>query len=234
MSNSINSVNSQPHYSVVKTQPTEPASMKKSTPNNTIVVETPLEDSVVLGDQTPNNGSANKIYTRDTAKANMLKQVTEQNLNILRRMVNNLLSNQSQIGKSLLNVEESYFNFRFDLSFLSETSNFDFSFSYEKYSFHMEYIRESGMLEINQATRDEAAALIGENGPFGVKAVSERILEFAKAISGGDTSKIDLLRDAFIAGYNEAATLFGGNDMMPEISLKTYDAVIAGFETWAN
>jgi hypothetical protein len=91
---------------------------------------------------------------------------------------------------------------------------------------------EEFMIEIDEATRLQAQAEISEDGYWGVTQTSERILDFAKALSGGDPAKIDLLRDAFLEGFENAKSTFGGK--LPEISQKTYDAVLKGFEEWKN
>lgn len=182
------------------------------------------------------NQTQNKIYSQDTAKINFLKQVAENNANTLKSMVNKLLGNQSQVGSSLLNTNESYFSFKFDFSFTDDAGNtHEFWFHYEKWDFSAEAIKNNGgYVNIDQATRDEAAALIGEDGPLGVKQVSQNILDFAKALSGGDPSKIELLKEAFIKGFDQVAQMFGGRDKMPEISMQTYDAVMKGFDEWAG
>lgn len=80
-----------------------------------------------------------------------------------------------------------------------------------------------------QATAQEA---ISADGYFGVDKTSERIVDFAKALSGGDKSKIDTLRNAFKEGYDQAKKAFGGE--LPEISKQTYDKVMQGFDDWAK
>ncbi|MDD3305732.1 MAG: hypothetical protein PHO29_01345 [Acetobacterium sp.] len=80
-----------------------------------------------------------------------------------------------------------------------------------------------------QATAQEA---ISEDGYFGVNKTSERIVDFAKALSGGDKSKIETLRNAFKEGFESAKEAFGGE--LPEISQQTYDKVMQGFDDWAK
>lgn len=87
------------------------------------------------------------------------------------------------------------------------------------------------MVEIDQSTRAEAQALIGPDGPLGVEAVSDQIVDFAKAISGGDKSKLDTLKNAIIKGFNEAERILGG---LPEISRNTYDRIMEKLDHWAN
>ncbi len=85
-------------------------------------------------------------------------------------------------------------------------------------------------IEIDAETRQSAQEAISEEGYWGVKQTSERILEFAKTISGGDKSKIDTLIGAFKEGFEAAKEAFGG--VLPEISQQTYDKVMEGFEAW--
>ena len=81
---------------------------------------------------------------------------------------------------------------------------------------------------------DQAAAqeAISEDGYWGVKQTSERIVSFAKALVGGDPSRIEEMRDAFIKGYEAAEKAWGGS--LPEISRQTYDAVMKLFDEWAG
>lgn len=85
-------------------------------------------------------------------------------------------------------------------------------------------------LEIDQEVIDKAKENVSEDGYFGVEKTAKRILDFAKAISGGNPEKIGLLKDAFIEGYEEAKEIFGGE--LPEISEKTYEKVMEGFDEW--
>ena len=85
-------------------------------------------------------------------------------------------------------------------------------------------------LEADDATILKAQQEISEDGYFGVLQTSQRILDFAKALSGGDPSKIDLLEEAFIKGFQMAEEIWGGK--LPDISYQTYDAVMQGFAEW--
>lgn len=89
---------------------------------------------------------------------------------------------------------------------------------------------EEPVIEIDDETRAKAKEAISEEGYWGVKQTSERLLDFAKTISGGDPSKIELLKNAFVEGFEAAKEAFGGK--LPEISEQTYDRVMEGFEAW--
>ena len=90
----------------------------------------------------------------------------------------------------------------------------------------------SGKFEVDEATKLQAQQDISEDGYWGVKQTSGRILDFATALTGGDPSKIEDMRAAFKKGYEQAEKTWGGE--LPEISKKTYDAVMAGFDKMAE
>ena len=90
----------------------------------------------------------------------------------------------------------------------------------------------SGKFEVDEATKLQAQKDIAEDGYWGVKQTSGRILDFATALTGGDPSKIEDMRAAFKKGYEQAEKTWGGE--LPEISKKTYDAVMAGFDKMAE
>ncbi|MCX4339453.1 MAG: hypothetical protein OSJ72_07385 [Lachnospiraceae bacterium] len=90
----------------------------------------------------------------------------------------------------------------------------------------------SGKFEVDEATKAQAQEDVSEDGYWGVKQTSGRILDFATALTGGDPSKIEDMRAAFKKGYEQAEKTWGGE--LPEISKKTYDAVMAGFDKMAE
>ncbi len=69
-----------------------------------------------------------------------------------------------------------------------------------------------------------------DNNFWGVQETAARIVDFAKAISGGDPSKIELMRNAFKDGFAEAKKIFGGS--LPQISKDTFDEFMRLFEEW--
>lgn len=89
-----------------------------------------------------------------------------------------------------------------------------------------------GSIKVDEATAKQAAEDISEDGYWGVKQTSERILDFAKALTGGDNTKAEEMREAITKGFKAAAKLWG--DELPEISQKTYDAVMKGIDEWKN
>ncbi len=90
----------------------------------------------------------------------------------------------------------------------------------------------SGKFEVDEATKLQAQKDISEDGYWGVKQTSSRILDFATALTGGDPSKIEDMRKAFEKGYKQAEKTWGGE--LPEISKQTYDAVMSGFDKMAE
>ena len=93
------------------------------------------------------------------------------------------------------------------------------------------FLRE-GKYTVDAATKAQAQADIAEDGYWGVNQTSDRIIEFANALTGGDPSKIEKMRDAFKKGYAMAEKTWGGS--LPEISKRTYDAVMEKFDKLAK
>ena len=85
-----------------------------------------------------------------------------------------------------------------------------------------------GDFTVDAATKAQAQEDISENGYWGVKQTSERILDFAKALAGDDPEKLEQMRSAFEKGYKQAEKTWGGE--LPEISKNTFDAVMKGFD----
>ncbi|MCM1026354.1 MAG: hypothetical protein NC432_07945 [Roseburia sp.] len=92
------------------------------------------------------------------------------------------------------------------------------------------FLRE-GNFTVDPATKLQAQADIAEDGYWGVSQTSQRILDFATALTGGDPSKIEEMRSAFQKGYAQAEKTWGGS--LPDISKRTYDAVMKGFDDMA-
>ena len=88
----------------------------------------------------------------------------------------------------------------------------------------------SGDFTVTEAAKVQAQEAISEDGYWGVEQTSQRIIDFAKALSGGDVSKADLLLDAFKKGFEEATGTWGKE--LPEISQNTYKAVEEKFAAW--
>lgn len=89
-----------------------------------------------------------------------------------------------------------------------------------------------GNFTVDEETQKQAQADIAEDGYWGVEQTSDRILDFAKALSGNDPEKADLLIDAFKKGFEDATKSWGKD--LPDISQRTYDAVLEKFNKWKN
>ncbi|MEO8839909.1 MAG: DUF5610 domain-containing protein, partial [Herbaspirillum sp.] len=87
-------------------------------------------------------------------------------------------------------------------------------------------------LQADPATITKAQAAIAEDGEFGVKQVSERILSFAQGAIAGDPSKLASIRAGVEKGFSQARDILGGT--LPAISQRTYDTIMASFDRWAS
>lgn len=95
----------------------------------------------------------------------------------------------------------------------------------------LDLVGEDDIIEVDETARLEAQALIGPDGDLGVEAVSQRLVDFAIALSGGDKSKAESLRGAIEQGFKEAEKILGE---LPQISKDTYKLTMEKFDAWAK
>lgn len=92
-------------------------------------------------------------------------------------------------------------------------------------------ILAGGNVTVDAATRAQAQADISEDGYWGVKQTSQRIFDFAMALSGGDQETMEKMRTAFEKGFKQATAAWGKE--LPSISKDTYNAVEKMFDDYA-
>ena len=85
-------------------------------------------------------------------------------------------------------------------------------------------------LNITPADSAKAAQAISEDGEWGVKAVATRIMDMAVALSGGNTEKLSVLRDAVEKGFAAAEKQWGGK--LPSITQQTHKEIDNRFNYW--
>ena len=91
---------------------------------------------------------------------------------------------------------------------------------------------QSGEVPVDAETVAQAKKDVAEDGYWGVEQTADRIVSFAKALTGGDTSKIEEMRAAIEKGYKAATKTWG--DELPEISSKTHDRINELLDEWAK
>ena len=160
------------------------------------------EAGVVYEPSNTTTAAKTKKYTPNTELINKLKADAEAKTAQLRSLVEKLMTGQ---GNAIGNASE-------DDSIWSFLRKGDFT--------------------VDAATKAQAQADIAEDGYWGVEQTSDRILDFAKALTGGDPSKIEEMREAFQQGFKQATETWG--DELPEISQKTYAATMQKFDQWAS
>lgn len=97
---------------------------------------------------------------------------------------------------------------------------------------NMYKLLREGQLEVDPEVSQQAQKDIAEDGYWGVEQTSERLFSFAKALTGGNPDKADLMMDAVRKGFEEATKAWGGE--LPEISQKTLKATIEKMESWRD
>jgi hypothetical protein len=89
-----------------------------------------------------------------------------------------------------------------------------------------------GEIDLSTLTVEDAQELISEDGYFGVKQTSDRIVDFAINAFGNDPSRLEEMKKAIDQGFLDAQKAFGGQ--LPEISQQTYNAVMEKLEAFAQ
>lgn len=102
-----------------------------------------------------------------------------------------------------------------------------FSNSDEMYS-----ILRSGKFTVDPETAAQAKKDISEDGYWGVKQTSDRMVDFAMALAGNDPEKADKMIAAVKKGYAQAEKTWGGE--LPDICKQTLDTTISKLEEWRD
>ena len=89
-----------------------------------------------------------------------------------------------------------------------------------------------GDFTVDPATKAQAEKDIAEDGYWGVEQTSQRIFDFAMALTGGDDEKMEKMRSAFEKGFSQATKTWGQE--LPDISQRTYGAVQKLFDDYKN
>jgi uncharacterized protein YlaN (UPF0358 family) len=110
---------------------------------------------------------------------------------------------------------------------LKQSNSYKFATDEQMY----QLLRE-GKVEVDAQTAEQAKKDIAEDGYWGVNQTSDRIVSFAKALSGGDPDKADEMIAAFIKGFKSATKAWG--DTLPDICQRTYDATMEKLNNWKN
>ena len=81
--------------------------------------------------------------------------------------------------------------------------------------------------DIEQAKKD-----VADGGYWSAESTSDRLVEFAKAISGDDVKQKDALVASIKEGFKQAEELWGGK--LPQISQDTYRLTMEKLDNWAK
>jgi len=86
-------------------------------------------------------------------------------------------------------------------------------------------------LTVDEETRLEAEAAVSSGGALSPEAVSDNIVAFAKAVSGGDSAKLETLKAAIGEGFRQAEKILG---KLPGVCQNTYELVMQKLDDWAH
>lgn len=86
-------------------------------------------------------------------------------------------------------------------------------------------------VDVDEIAQEEARKLIGPGGLLSPEKVSDRIVDFAIAVFGGDKSKIDIIRSSIDRGFDEAEKILGS---LADVSKETYEMIQQKLDDWIN
>lgn len=170
---------------------------------------TQTDDTAAVYEKSTTTSKTNSTSSDRSAIVAQLKADQEARLNSLKSLVEKVITKQGQTFAWANASNEDLLN---DSSFWNAI--------------------RTGNFTVDAETAAQAQADIADDGYWGVAQTSDRLVDFAKALTGGDSSKIESMRDAIKQGFEEAKKLWGGE--LPEISQKTYDATMEKLDAWAN
>lgn len=159
--------------------------------------------------------TTDKVVKTETAASKIATKVGKMSESERSNLVSKLKSDQEARQSQLMNMVQKMFN---------KQAN-----TYGQ-STDMWRFLASGKFTVDAATKSQAQADISEDGYYGVKKTSERMFEFAMALSGGDVNKMKELQSAVEKGYKQAEKTWGGK--LPDISKQTLDATNQLFEDY--
>lgn len=87
-------------------------------------------------------------------------------------------------------------------------------------------------LKPDDATIAQAQQEISDDGYWGVEKTSDRLVAMAQTLSGGDSSKADLMIEAMEKGFSQATKAWGED--LPDICQKTIDAAKEKLTNWRD
>jgi hypothetical protein len=93
-------------------------------------------------------------------------------------------------------------------------------------------ILRSGNFKADPETIAQAKEDISEDGYWGVKQTSDRLVSFAQALSGNDPEKADKMIAAVKKGFDQASKTWGGE--LPSICKDTLDTTVKKLEDWRD
>ena len=138
------------------------------------------------------------VYTRKSAKVSGIDALRQQNAQQLVQMIHDILNTQGRQGFiASRKLEKSILGLK-------------------------DYLENGGT--VTPEEQAAAAEAIADDGPWGVEAVSDRLVEMALKFADGDESKYEMMKGAIEAGFKAAETAWGGR--LPDISYRTFEATM--------
>jgi len=156
-----------------------------------------------------NMASTNATVNSNSVKTNITEKLTKGEAAEIRAQID---QNSKDILLKSVNIQGAL---------VSKEIGFD-----EAYGDFQGFLKDIGYegKPLGELSKDEAAALVSEDGIFGITQTSERIANFVIAGAGGDEDKLRAGREGMLQGFKDAERMWGGE--LPDISQKTMQAAL--------
>jgi len=134
-------------------------------------------------------------------------------------------SSDKEGGRSFtLEMQEQSFSYSYaSFEFQGGLGKDDFQVAHEEFQAFLEGIGYGGK-PIAELSQDEAAALVSDEGLFGVSKTADRIADFVLSGAGDNEELLRAGRAGILQGFKEAEQLWGGK--LPDISYQTIDKAV--------
>jgi len=154
-----------------------------------------IRSDVTLSSKTASSADVKPLFTEKISK-DEAKEIKEQ----IQKSANEMVFKSASLQSVLFKDEEM------------------FAKEYDEFQTFLQDIGYTGK-PIAELSREEAGALVAEDGFFGVEQTSQRIADFVINGSGGDEKMLRAGREGMLTGFKEAEAMWGGK--LPEISQET-------------
>jgi len=184
------------------------------------------------------NQALNTFKQNSGSKAESIQknQVSNQDTQEQEKSINEIINNSA--AKVSISMNAQYILFEMNASKMTKDNTFGQITASKMQQVVLDFLGGTGKIDdkmladigyagkpILELTQQEAEDLVSEDGFFGIKKTSQRVVDFAITLAGDNLDNLAKVRQGVVKGFEEAEKMFGGK--LPEISYKTQERTLA-------